>query len=113
MTKKKDTNGVDGISSSGATKGVKATDSVSSVDKVKATQSIRGVSGVTGVRSTSGVSSISFEQREKLLGMVTEEAEKLAAQGLIPKSQRQVVEQAVKMIIDSTLIEPSTEKDKK
>jgi hypothetical protein len=45
--------------------------------------------------------------------MVTEEAEKLAAQGLIPKSQRAVVEQAVKMIIDSTLLESSGDKDKK
>jgi hypothetical protein len=37
--------------------------------------------------------------------LVSEEAEKLAKQGIIPKSQREVVEQAVKMVIDASLIE--------
>ena len=113
MSNKKDDKGIQGIRGSGATKGVKATSSVSEVDKVQAANAIRGVSGVSGVKGTSGVSSISFEQRDKLLSMVTEEAEKLAAQGFIPKNQRDVVEQAVRMIIDSALIDPGSEKEKK
>jgi hypothetical protein len=113
MSRKKDDKGVSGISGSSATKGVKATSSISEVDKVKGATAIRGVSGVQGVRGTGGVSSISFEQREKLFSMVTEEAEKLAAQGFIPKNQRDVVEQAVRMIIDSALVDPGPEKDKK
>ena len=44
------------------------------------------------------------------MGIVTEEAAKLAAQGVIPNSQCEIVEQAVKMVIDATLIESSEEK---
>jgi hypothetical protein len=113
MSRKKDDKTIQGITGGSATKGVKATSSVSEVEKVKGASAIRSVSAVSGVRGSSGVSSISFEQREKLLTMVTEEAEKLAAQGLIPKNQRDVVEQAVRMIIDSALIEPAADKDKK
>jgi uncharacterized membrane protein YheB (UPF0754 family) len=39
--------------------------------------------------------------------MVSQEAEKLAAQGLIPKNQREVVEKAVQMVIDAALVEKS------
>lgn len=113
MSRKKDDKSISGVSGSGATKGVKSTSSVSEVDKVKGATAVRGVSGVQGVKGAGGVSSISFEQREKLFSMVTEEAEKLAAQGFIPKNQRDVVEQAVRMIIDSALVDPGAEKDKK
>jgi hypothetical protein len=113
MTKKKDDKGVERIGSTSATKGVKGTSAVDAVDKVKAASGVQRVSGVKGIKAASGVSGISFEQRERLLSMVSEEAEKLAAQGFIPKNQREVVEQAVKMIIDSTLLEPSADKDGK
>jgi hypothetical protein len=113
MSRKKDDKSVSGISGSSATKGVKATSSVSEIDTIKGATAVRGVSGVQGIKGTGSVSSISFEQREKLLSMVTEEAEKLAAQGFIPKNQREVVEQAVRMIIDSALVDPGTEKERK
>jgi hypothetical protein len=41
--------------------------------------------------------------------MVSQEAEKLAAQGIIPKSQREVVEKAVQMVIDAALVEAAEE----
>lgn len=110
MTRKKDDKGIDKVTASGSTKRVKETSSVSEVAKVKGASAVRGVSGVAGVRQAGGISSISFEQREKLMSMVTQEADKLIAQGSIPKSQRDVVEQAVKMIIDAALVE--SDKDK-
>jgi hypothetical protein len=39
--------------------------------------------------------------------MVAEEAQKLAAQGIIPKNQREVVEKAVQMVIDAALLDNS------
>lgn len=107
-----DKNKVGGITSSGSTKGVKAADSVSGVDKVKETTGVKGVSGVSGVGKSGALGSISYEQRAKLMTIVTEETERLIAQGVIPKSQREVVEQAVKMVIDASLLEPSEERKK-
>ena len=107
MSRKKDTDGIKGISASDATKAVKATHSVSEVEKVKGASAVKGVSSVSGVKQASNVGAIRFEQREKLFSMIAEEAEKLAAQGIIPKNQREVVEKAVQMVIDAALIDHS------
>ena len=103
--KKDDKDAIGRITKTGATKGVKATESVSEVDRVKGADAVKGVSAVSGVRATTGVSGIRFEQREKLMTMVTQEAEKLAAQGVIPKGQREIVEKAVQMVIDAALVD--------
>ena len=113
MVKKKDDKKIGAIRASQSTKGVKATESVSQVDKVKGTGSVRGVSGVSRVSGTGALGAITLEQRDKLLSLVSEEAEKLTAQGVIPKSQREVVEQAVKMVIDASLIEASNDNKKR
>lgn len=111
MTKKDDKDKkVDKIGASDATKRVKSTEAVSDVEKVKGASAISRVAGVAGVGATNSIGKISLEQREKLMGIVTEEAAKLAAQGVIPKSQKEIVEQAVKMVIDATLIEGNEEK---
>lgn len=101
---------IDKIGASDATKRVKSTEAVSDVEKVKGASAVSRVAGVTGVGGTHAIGKISLEQRDKLMGMVTEEAAKLAAQGVIPQSQREIVEQAVKMVIDATLIESAEEK---
>jgi len=112
--KKDDDDSIGRVTRTGGTKGVKATDAVSEVERVKGAESVKGVSAVSGVRGTTGVSGIRFEQREKLLTMVSQEAEKLVAQGIIPKSQKEVVAKAVQMVIDGALVDNSAEeKDKK
>lgn len=105
MTNKDDEKKIGAIGSSGSTKGVKATESLSEVDNVKGADAIKSVSGVSGIGRTGAVGAVSLEQREKLMTIIAEEAEKLTAQGVISKSQREVVEQAVKMAIDASLIE--------
>jgi hypothetical protein len=109
MSRKKDGDEIKRVSASDSTKRVKATDSVSEVERVTGTKSVSGVSGVSRVKQTSGVNSISFEQREKLFSMVQEEAQKLAAQGIIPPNQREIVERSVKMILDGVLLDPLDE----
>jgi hypothetical protein len=105
MTKKDDKK-ISKISSSTSTKGVGATESVSEVERIKETKAVRGVTGVSGIGKAGAIAAMSFEQRERLLSIVTQEAEKLSSSGMIPKSQREIVEQAVKMVIDAALIEP-------
>jgi hypothetical protein len=104
---------IGGISSSGSTKGIKAAESVGGVDKVKETSAVKSIAGIAGVGKSGALGNISLEQRTKLLSIVSEETEKLIAQGVIPKSQRDVVEQAVKMVIDASLIENNESKAKK
>jgi hypothetical protein len=102
---------IGGVGSSQATKGVKGAEGVSEIERVKGTTAVKGVTGVTGVGRAGAIGAMSFEQREKLLSIVSQEAEKLASQGAIPKGQRELVEAAVKMAIDGSLIE-SLEKKK-
>lgn len=111
MSRRKDDNddSIRRVTRTGGTRGVKATDAVSEVERVKGAQSVKGVSAVSGVRGTTGVTGIRFEQREKILSMVSQEAERLAAQGIIPKSQKEVVAKAVQMVIDAALIDSSAE----
>jgi uncharacterized protein (UPF0254 family) len=104
---------VDKVGASDATKRVKSTEAVSEVDKVKGTYAVSKVSAVSGVGAASGIGKISLEQREKYMGMITEEAAKLTAEGVIPKSQKEVVEQAVKMFIDASLIESGDDPKKR
>lgn len=114
MADKKDSgDNVGKVSRTGATKGVKATEAVSEVERVKGAEAIKGVSAVSRVSAASGVTGIRFEQREKLLSMISQEAEKLAAQGIIPKSQREVVEKAVQMVIDAALVDSPDDSNKK
>jgi hypothetical protein len=118
MTRKrnKDNDGIKRISGTGSTKGVQRTQGVSEVEKVEKTSAVTKVAGVSKVSEASRVSAVRFEQREKLFSMISEEAQKLAAQGIIPKNQREVVERAVQMVIDAALLENNDEgsgKDKK
>jgi hypothetical protein len=107
--KNDDNEGIKRVTKTGATSGVKATEAVSEVERVKGTEAIKGVSGVSRVKATTGVGSIRLDQRDKLLSMVSQEAERLAAQGLIPKSQKDVVEKAVQMVIDAALVDGSND----
>jgi hypothetical protein len=103
--KNDDKDGVKRINKTGATSGVKATEAVSEIERVKGAEAVKGVSAVSRVKATTGVGSITFEQRDKLFSMISQEAEKLASQGLISKNQREVVEKAVQMVIDGALVD--------
>lgn len=101
---------IKGIGASDSTKAVRSTQSVDQVDRVKATSAISKVAGVSGVGATNSIGKITLEQRDKLMGLISEEAAKLAAQGIIPASQRDIVEQAVRMVIDASLDDGSGDK---
>jgi 3-hydroxyacyl-CoA dehydrogenase len=50
------------------------------------------------------------KEKPRTEAQIKEEAAKLAAQGVIPNNQREIVEQAVKMVIDASLEESSEDK---
>jgi hypothetical protein len=113
MTKGKDNDKdkkVGKVGASDSTKGVRSTEAVSDVDKVKATSAVGRVSAVSGVGGAGAIGRITLDQRDRLMSIVSEEAAKLAAQGVIPNNQREIVEQAVKMVIDASLEEISDDK---
>ena len=56
---------------------------------------------------------MSFEERETILRMVQEETQKLIKEGTLPMGKAAVVADAVKMAIDSGLIEKDDGKGKK
>jgi len=82
-------------------------DAVSKVKSAKAVQSIASNQGISGRRSTA---SMSPEERQKLLRMIDEEADKLEASGLIPKNKKKIIQGAVSMSVKTTWNE---EEDKK
>ena len=110
MAQKNDDKKIGAVSSSASAKGVKATESLSEVDKVKGASAIKGISGVSGVGKAGAIGALNLEQRERLMTIISEESQKLAAQGVISNRQRDLVEQAVKMAIDATLIEAQDSK---
>ena len=111
MTKKIGDKKVTGVKSTKETSGVEGTEAVSGVADIKATAGVGGVrrTGTVGVRTTR---TMTLAEREELLKLVNEEADKLFADGALPQSRRKAVESAVKMAIDAGLL-PEDESGKK
>lgn len=106
MSSKQKSPKIERIVPSKATQRVEPTEAVQSVDAVRPTSSVQGVSRVGGVRGTQHPSAqhLTRAERDKLLGMIQEEADKLFAGGMLPKTQREVVKRAVTMAVDVGII---------
>jgi|GEM_PF-4250029 len=91
---------------------------VKDVDSTRGVEEVRKVSEVDQVKSSSSVSKrkstreMTWEEREKLFGLVKEEAKKLFGKSDIPAKQREVIERAVKIAIDAS-IPDDNDQDKK
>lgn len=105
MSKKIDDKKVNSVKRTEPTKGVEKAEAISSVTPVKKTERIRGVGGVKGVRQRKSTRLMTSEEREELFRMINEEAEKLFPDGTISKDKREIIAGAVKMAIDSGLVE--------
>lgn len=98
------------IKSVGRSSGVSKTEAVDDVSGVERTGKVRGVERVKGAGGVSNVQKITAADREKLMAIVTEETNRLAKSGAIPASQRGVIEKAVKMVLESSLLEEASGK---
>lgn len=80
----------------------KAIDQITKVDEVNKVDKIKGADKIALRRATTIMTSA---EREKFFKMIEEEADKLADEGVIPKKQKGIVSKAVKMAIDSGIID--------
>ena len=100
----KNKNRIGSVSSTTKAKGVEGTQNVERVEGVKGASAVGAVGKVGSVAGSSRVAALSLHQRDKLMNLIAEEAAKLAQQGTISGSQKEIVEQAVKMAIDAALM---------
>lgn len=84
--------------------GVRRASSVRDVEEVKKTGEISRVER-TGKSQRKITRLMSAAEREKLFQMINEEAEKLFGENGLPKEQREIVENAVRMAIDASIAE--------
>lgn len=111
MNKKKDSKTIKNVSSSSSARGVKAATEVTGVKGIDKTTAVQKTARIANVKTTSGAPTLDFEKRDKYFAMVSEEADKLAKQGILPKNSREIIEQAVKVAIDAALLEPTKESE--
>lgn len=86
-------------------KGISKTKSVDQVSKVKEVSRVSGVKGTEKIALRRATTIMTSAEREKFFKMIEEEADKLANEGVIPKNEKDLVSKAVKMAIDSGIID--------
>jgi hypothetical protein len=90
-----------------STESVDSLDAVKRVEKVGNVQSVDAASSVGTVARSAGVvrHQFSIEDKEKLFQVVEDEAQKLFGSSSLSPEKRQLIEQAVKVAIESGLIQ--------
>lgn len=112
MSKDRGDKKITGVTSTKGTKTVEGTEQVGAVTGVKATTGIGATQGVGGIQKRGATRTMSLAEREHLFNMVDEEAKKLFGNTVSPE-KRKLVEDAVKMAIDSGLVEDGAADNKK
>ena len=75
------------------------------IGKVKATEAIGAVKGAGSISgSKTSIVGISREQRARILAIVEEEAEKMAKDGIISQSKKDIVKKSVSMAVDAAIV---------
>jgi hypothetical protein len=118
MNDKSKTGKIGRVSATDKTKQVDRAQAVDGIQQVKAASAIERLKGVGGASmDRRATKTMSPEERERVLRMIREEADKLFSDGLLPASQKELVQQAVLMAVDSGIIveeknEPSSKTNK-
>jgi hypothetical protein len=89
---------------------VDKTGAVGTVDSIKSTAGVGAVGSTSSINKRKGTRVMSIAEREQIFDMINEEADKLFGSGSPLASQKDVLKKAVKMAVDSGLIDE--EKDK-
>ena len=113
MTKKIDSKKISTIKPTTRAHEVEETGVVGEISRVKATGAVSGVGGVGSASKRRATRVMSLAEREELFRMVNQEARKLFEASGVPEERQAAVENAVKMAIDSGLIEENTSEPKK
>ena len=103
MGDKRDKDNVKGISKTQKATSVSKVDDVEEVTKIQKTGAVQRSGAVS--KTNEGTQRLRYQDREKLFGMVEEEALNLFRNSKLPEEQKRLIREAVKMAIDSALIE--------
>lgn len=96
-------------------KGITGTQKTDSVDKLQGVDEVKKAESVKGIKATQGIALrrattlMTSAEREKFFKMIDEEAERLAAEGAIPKRDKNIVTKAVKMAVESGILPDDSE----
>lgn len=95
---------IDKVGAASSSGKVKKTEAVTNVGAVKGAASIGAVRAVGAVGPRRATRIMTSEEREHLFKMINQEAEKMAKEGQISASRKEIVTDAVKMAVDSGLL---------
>jgi hypothetical protein len=102
---------IGGVSGTSKAKGIEKTESVSEVEQVRKADSVSGVGGISDPAKRRATRAMTLAEREELFKMVDEEAKRMFGDSEFSEQHKQVVQQAVKMVIDAAVIdEPDDDK---
>lgn len=110
MADDNDDSSVEGVRKSEKLERTAPVEQTGSVEKV---EKVGRVGSVKGAEKAGGAGAITPEERDRLLNMVEEEAEKLFENSSIPEERREIITKAVKMAIDAGIAEEDAESSKK
>lgn len=103
MTKKIGDKKIGSVQSTNEAARVKGAETVGNVEKVKGATAIGGIGSVGGISNRKPTKVMTLAEREQLFQMINEEADKLFKD--MPEDKRKIVSEAVKMAVDSGLVE--------
>lgn len=104
---------IGGIKSTKQTQDVEGTQRVSDVTGVKSASSIGSIGGAGDSTKRRATRTMTLEEREELFKMVSEEASSLFGKSGMSKEKQSILEDAVKMAIDSGLLDKDADKEDK
>lgn len=104
MTKKPDEGKIKGVKSTKETTQVERTENVTSVTGVKSATSIGAIGGATAIGARRPTRTMTLEEREELFRLINEEADKMLTKSGLSKEKIEIVQNAVKMAVDSGLM---------
>lgn len=110
MGDKKDKENIKGIGKTQKTTSISKVDGIEEITKVQKTDAVQRSGGVS--KASDGAQRLRYQDREKLFGMVEEEALNLFRNSKLPEEQKRLIREAVKMAIDSALIEDEDDIEK-
>ena len=93
------------VGSTSETSQVKGAEQVRGIGKVQATSGVGSVKGAGAIGKRRPTRVMTLAEREQFFKMIDEEAEQLVASGAIPAAKRELVKSAVKMAVESGLVE--------
>lgn len=103
--KKRTSDKIGGIESSKKAQEIQKATGIGQIESIKAATGVGSVQGTGGIDSRRKATRImSAQEREHLLKLVDDEAEKLLKSGAIPKANKELITKAVKMAVDSSIV---------